>query len=229
MPLRIRREYGFASPEGRELKAQKIEAVIADFWQRTTLRGYRILDIGSGSGHIAAYFARHNQVTSVDIVDQRTTPARQGLDFVRTQAERLPFRDGVFDIVVSNHVVAYLAEPEQHLREMARVLVPSGVAYVATPNRYFPLEPHTRLPGVHWLPPRGYRWLMRCMTGRQEVQMIPGYCQLARWIAAAGFTSQDYTMRVMRQPAKFALPMRPLVLPDACRYLAPTCLVLLSR
>lgn len=230
MLLRRKREYGFASREGRELKARKIEAIVADFLHRKTLEGCQILDIGTGSGHIAAYFAAHNQVTSVDIVDQRTRPVPHRFDFVRAHAERLPFTAGTFDVVLSNHVLAYLAEPQQHFHEIARVLAPRGVAYLATPNRYFPLEPHIALPGVHWLPPRGYRWLMGCVTGHAEVQLVPGYLQLTRWITAAGLTIQDYTMRVLRQPEQFAMPtLRPLVLPEACRYLVPTCLWLLCR
>ena len=55
---------GFASTEGRELKARKIEAVVADFMGKCGITALHILDIGCDSGHIAAYFAHRNRVTA---------------------------------------------------------------------------------------------------------------------------------------------------------------------
>jgi SAM-dependent methyltransferase len=46
--------------------------------------------------------------------------------FVAASAERLPFRDDSFDIVTIITVLAFLAEPQIALLEMARVLKPGG-------------------------------------------------------------------------------------------------------
>ena len=62
---------GFASTEGRELKARKIEAVVADFMGKCEVAALHILDIGCSSGHIAAYFAHRNHVTACDASDVR--------------------------------------------------------------------------------------------------------------------------------------------------------------
>ncbi len=73
---------------------------------------------------------------------------------VRADGRDLPFADGEFDVGFSNAVVEHLgdrASQEVFVRELCRV---ARRVFVATPNRWFPLDPHTRLPLVHWLPGR---------------------------------------------------------------------------
>jgi SAM-dependent methyltransferase len=72
---------------------------------------------------------------------------------VRADGRELPFADGEFDIGFSNAVVEHVAGgrdgQRQFVRELCRV---SRRVFVTTPNRWFPLEVHTLLPFVHWLP-----------------------------------------------------------------------------
>lgn len=49
-------------------------------------------------------------------------------------AERLPFVDGIFDLVTANMVVEHLPEPETQFLEIARVLKPGGQFLFHTPN-----------------------------------------------------------------------------------------------
>jgi SAM-dependent methyltransferase len=72
--------------------------------------------------------------------------------YVQGDALALPFDDGSFDIVFSNAVIEHVGgrdRQEAFVREALRV---APRAFVTTPNRWFPLEVHTRLPFVHWLP-----------------------------------------------------------------------------
>jgi SAM-dependent methyltransferase len=55
-----------------------------------------------------------------------------GVD-VAADAERLPFRDHHFDTVICNDVLEHVADDQQALREVARVLRPAGTAYLHTP------------------------------------------------------------------------------------------------
>jgi SAM-dependent methyltransferase len=64
----------------------------------------------------------------------------------------LPFPDDVFDIIDSIHVVEHVHNLQVYLSELVRVLKPGGVRYLGCPNRLFPLELHTMIPLVHWLP-----------------------------------------------------------------------------
>ena len=72
--------------------------------------------------------------------------------YVQGDALELPFEDGSFDIVFSNAVIEHVGGEEQQRRFVAEALRVGRRAFITTPNRWFPVEVHTRLPVVHWLP-----------------------------------------------------------------------------
>ena len=72
--------------------------------------------------------------------------------YVQGDACALPFGDAAFDVVHSNAVIEHVGGRERQelfVREALRV---GRRVFVTTPNRWFPVEVHTRLPLVHWLP-----------------------------------------------------------------------------
>jgi len=74
------------------------------------------------------------------------------IPYVQGDACALPFPDGAFDVVHSNAVIEHVGgrqRQEAFVREAVRV---GRRVFLTTPNRWFPLEVHTRLPFVHWLP-----------------------------------------------------------------------------
>jgi SAM-dependent methyltransferase len=75
-----------------------------------------------------------------------------GIRYVQGDACALPFEDGAFDIVFSNAVIEHVGGREQQRRFAEECLRVARRAFVTTPNRWFPVEVHTRLPLVHWLP-----------------------------------------------------------------------------
>jgi SAM-dependent methyltransferase len=72
--------------------------------------------------------------------------------YVQGNALELPFEDGSFDVVFSNAVVEHVGGEEEQRRFVAEALRVGRRAFITTPNRWFPVEVHTRLPLVHWLP-----------------------------------------------------------------------------
>ena len=72
--------------------------------------------------------------------------------YVRGDALALPFEDGAFDVVFSNAVIEHVGGEEEQRRFVAEALRVAPRVFVTTPNRWFPIEVHTRLPFVHWLP-----------------------------------------------------------------------------
>ena len=89
-----------------------------------------------------------------------------GLTFVRADALNLPFADKTFDIAVSWAVIEHVGNRQRQrklIEEMVRV---SRVCFITTPNRWYPIEFHTVLPFLHWLPPETFRRLLKSM-GRE--------------------------------------------------------------
>lgn len=107
--------------------------------------GLDLLDCGCGPGSITVGLAElvvPGQVTGIDLhANQlergRETAAGHGMDNVEFQEADiygLPFADGSFDRVFSNALLEHLSEPIAALREMKRVLRPTGVIAVAAPD-----------------------------------------------------------------------------------------------
>lgn len=77
------------------------------------------------------------------------------IDYVQGDACALPFADGAFDIVHSNAVLEHVGGEERQRRFVAEALRVGRRVFLTTPNRWFPVDVHTKLPFVHWLPEQG--------------------------------------------------------------------------
>lgn len=161
------RSHAATNLEQRYKKARKI-ARLLDLDQSSTA-SLRILEVGTGSGVIAHWFGtRGHEVDAVDVVDERVV--LDGYRFKRIDGTSLPFADGSFEIVISNHVIEHVGDAEaqgKHLRELARMLSDDGRGYLAVPNRWMLVEPHYGLPFLSWLPrPLADRYLQ--LSGRGQ-------------------------------------------------------------
>ena len=75
-----------------------------------------------------------------------------GIAYVQGDACALPFADGAFDVVHSNAVIEHVGRRDRQEALVREALRVGRRVFVTTPNRWFPVEVHTRLPLVHWLP-----------------------------------------------------------------------------
>jgi hypothetical protein len=110
---------------------------------------------GSSDNFFEALYPWPERITAVGHTDlARFTAAFPAVRTVRADGRALPFEDGAFDIGFSNAVVEHVAGGREGQRrfvdELCRV---ARRVFVTTPNRWFPLDPHTLLPFAHWLPP----------------------------------------------------------------------------
>jgi arsenite methyltransferase len=119
-------------------------AGVANPWKLGRLApGERVLDLGSGAGTdslIAAQMVGEaGHVTGIDMTPQMLAKARaaaaemgaDNVDFVEGEAERLPFDDQNFDVVVSNGVIDLIPDKDAVFAELYRVLVPGGRMQIA--------------------------------------------------------------------------------------------------
>lgn len=100
-------------------------------------RGGRLLEVGSGLGHLVAQLEDTFDTTGVDlnywaVCQSASVVGRSALS--TASAEALPFQDAVFNVAIIKHVVEHLPHPERSLAELARVIETGGTLILATPN-----------------------------------------------------------------------------------------------
>jgi len=81
--------------------------------------------------------------------------------FVEADGRELPFADSSFDIGFSNAVVEHVGSREEQRRFVAEMVRVCRRVFISTPNRGFPIDPHTLLPFVHWLPRNAWHRVLR--------------------------------------------------------------------
>jgi len=129
-----------------------------------------VLDIGAtsdrsyaASNYFEALYPWKDRIVAAGIDDASFLEAQYpGVRFRFADALDLPFADGAFDIVHAAAVLEHVGAFERQARMVAECLrVAARAVYLTTPNRWFPIEFHTQLPLVHWLPNRFGRAILR--------------------------------------------------------------------
>jgi SAM-dependent methyltransferase len=116
------------------------------------------LGFGEGDGCATLNFFEElypwpEQITALGLHDGAGFRARYPvIPYVQGNALELPFDDGAFDVVFSNAVIEHVGGREAQRRFVSEALRVGRQVFLTTPNRRFPVEVHTRLPLVHWLP-----------------------------------------------------------------------------
>ncbi|MHA6616953.1 class I SAM-dependent methyltransferase [Pseudonocardia sp. DLS-67] len=100
----------------------------------------RILVAGCGKGHEARYIHDElgGELVGIDIDaawETENYPDIPGFELQRGSVLDMPFSGDDFDMVFYHHVIEHVADPARSLSELARVLRPGGLLYLATPNR----------------------------------------------------------------------------------------------
>lgn len=99
----------------------------------------RLLELGCGNGKLwqeNKIDLRNREIFLSDISEGMVEEVRNklGSDFncIVADAEKIPFKDAYFDSVIANHVLFYLNDLNQGLKEISRVLKSNGVLYCST-------------------------------------------------------------------------------------------------
>ena len=87
-----------------------------------------------------------------------------GLTFVRTEGVKLPFADHQFDIAFSSAVIEHVGNLDCQREFVSELLrVSKRGVFILTPNRWFPIDFHTVLPLIHWLPQSQHQRILRAL------------------------------------------------------------------
>ena len=120
----------------------------------------QVLDIGfseneysNTDNYIEKHYPYQNMLTALGIDTPIMFKERYPeVSTVQYDGERFPFEDKQFDIAWSNAVIEHVGIRNRQLMFLEEIKRVSKRAFITTPNRYFPVEVHTRIPILHWLP-----------------------------------------------------------------------------
>jgi SAM-dependent methyltransferase len=134
------------------------------------VRSARVLNVGEDGepetafdGFFEQLYPYPEQITAAGLEAgvrfRERFPESRWVSVVRGRA--LPFEDDAFDVVFCNAVVEHVGDAAAQRAFLCDVLRVAPRAFVTTPNRWYPVELHTVLPLLHWLPKRVHRALLR--------------------------------------------------------------------
>jgi 2-polyprenyl-3-methyl-5-hydroxy-6-metoxy-1,4-benzoquinol methylase len=145
--------------------------------RRYGARGGRLLEIGSGLGHLVGQLEGSFETYGMDLnhwAVKESKSVAQDTALQTASAQEIPFADGTFSVVIIKHIVEHLPDPERAVAEIGRVTAPGGMLILATPNLESLLKP--------W---KGEKWI-----GYQDpthISLQPPSVWM-EWIVSAGFS-----------------------------------------
>lgn len=145
-----------ACPYGQRFWLEPPRPIITSARMREVLepvRGERVLEVGPGTGYYTLPMAGWIAPGRLDVFDIQQTMLDHTMDRAREHgidtivpaqgdARQLPYEDETFDAAYLVTVLGEVPDPEQALRELARVLKPGGRLVVGE-----------MLPDPHWVSP----------------------------------------------------------------------------
>ncbi len=115
--------------------------------------GYTEVEHNPNDNFLERRYPWPTQITALGIEPARSFTERYPqVRTVTYDGVDMPFVDKEFDVAWSNAVIEHVGSRAAQVKFMRELLRVAHTVFVTTPNRWFPIELHTRFPLVHWLP-----------------------------------------------------------------------------
>jgi len=160
--------------------------------------GRRLLDLGvtpdtslPDSNFLERWYPHSVDITMASVEDcTALETVFPGTQFVQIQpGQALPFPDAYFDVGFCSAVLEHVGGAAQQCFFIQELLRTCRSVFLTTPDRTFPIEVHTFLPLLHWLPKRLHRrllrWLGRSFWAAEANLNLLTRRELAQLVAAA--------------------------------------------
>lgn len=146
-----------------------------------------VLDAGCGTGEfvfplLRAKYGHTLTLHGYDLSRAMLAVAKKKFPFARLTAgpaEKLPFRNHSFNLIVSREALEHLENPQQAVYEFYRVLKPSGSLVVSTPSWFGLIAP--------------FYWIKRILGKMQPIDNWWTPFSLRRTLRRAGFSVDTFT------------------------------------
>ena len=184
---------------------------VINFFKRNGIKLEKsfVLDIGCNKGGIDIAFSPFCQrivAGDIDVERLKVAKARfkarriKNIDLIRFDGSKLPFKRGVFRLVIINGVLEWIPWKHQEtpldiqirsLKEVYYVLKLKGLLYLAIENRLFPgyliIDPHIGLPLTALVPRFIADLITRSILGFPYKNYIYSYWELMYLLMKTGF------------------------------------------
>lgn len=174
----------------------------------------RLLDLGCGIGLTLSILSQEFPKSIGCDIDEKALRATRiilkevgvKIPLVLYDGKILPFKDNSFDLVTLIEVIEHVEDPELMLKEIKRVLKPDGLLHVTTANKWWPYEPHFKLPFLSYLPPTLADLYVK-LTGRGENYQgikLPSYGEFKKLVNQF-FIVEEITLSTIEDYQEFFL------------------------
>ena len=147
-----------------------------------------ILEIGSSTGlncfalskvfPNAKVFGVEPERLAVNVANSMKDEDCKNIDFLIGVGEKLPFEDGLFDLIVCHTVIEHVNDPSKVISEMNRVLKHSGNIHLEAPNYFWPYEPHLQIICI----PLFGKWLVKLLAVLQGKGKLCGFIDHLKFV-----------------------------------------------
>ena len=134
--------------------ANRIEILVNSSFDSNKKTRFLGLDVGCGPG---ALIDRVSKKTKIHFIGLDPKERNKKFRIIPGIAEDLPFKNNSFNLIMMISVFEHITPNKRikALKELHRVLKKNGLLLVQIPNNRFPIELHSKLPFLSYLP----RWL----------------------------------------------------------------------
>lgn len=160
--------------------------------------GKRVLELGCGAADWSIALARDGaHAVALDFSRTRLEQAREAVEraqvpvsLVHARAERIPYPDGYFDIVLSDYGATTFADPERTIGQVGRVLRTGGIFVFAHASPFRSLTEDLRSDRLHRRFVRDY-FGMRTLRRPKNVEFQLPYGEWIRLFGSCGFAVEQ--------------------------------------
>ncbi|MFH7027663.1 MAG: methyltransferase domain-containing protein [Heteroscytonema crispum UTEX LB 1556] len=113
------------------------------------------------------------------------------LKIVTYDGKIFPFADKTFDVCWSNAVLEHVGDEQKQILFLKEIKRVAKKAFITTPNKYFPIEVHTRTPLLHFCPKKifdSYLYFVGKGWAAEEYMYLLSLQDLHKRLYSAGVT-----------------------------------------
>src|ERR1700752_2043207 len=128
----------------------------------------RILDVGvtsdtrNESNFLEKLYPYPQNITAVGLENAADLEKEcPGVKLVIADGKELPFNDLSFDLLTSFATIEHVGNTQNQRSFVAEICRVGKSCIITTPNRWYPMEVHTMMPFIHWLPENIYRSILK--------------------------------------------------------------------